>query len=517
MKIGSWNDSDFEIGTFNINDPGFKSFGSGNNHVDGATQSRPIQHDTGCRETGTIEKLLHSYGFIQCCDRKARLFFHASHLNGNMKDLHVGDHVEFEMTFDPDKCEFFANALIKLEVGLLENPAAPGSLEDLHNAVALVRASTDPVTHYQDPTMLGQGHQEPPVCMPFQHDQGQYNPMVHMPYHPSQQANTCTTVNYDDHPVMLQYCVNTGVMTQGMPQPSMTIYQDPTMPGQGHQVPPVCQYNPVVPMPCHPSQQANMFTTVNYHEQYYVNTGEMTQGMPMPQPPMTIYQDPTMLGQGHQVPPVCMPYQYDQQYNPMVPTPYHPSQQANMCMTAPYYVNTEEMIQVMPPSSSGGRPKTCYGCGIVGHVKKNCPTTDGGTVYMGDMPPSMTEEGLRVMVEEFGCIENLILRSYRDGGKWAMVNVRDKEEGQKIIDGLHMSQLKGRELTVKWNEEGMWKCRDPSCRKWNFEEREKCIKCNLKKKVENTKDESKCERSGKVSLPEVFDPELGKHVAVDKV
>ena len=75
---------------------------------------------------------------------------------------------------------------------------------------------------------------------------------------------------------------------------------------------------------------------------------------------------------------------------------------------------------------------------------------------MGDMPPSMTEEGLRVMVEEFGCIENLILRSYRDGGKWAMVNVRDKEEGQKIIDGLHMSQLKGRELTVKWKEEGMW-------------------------------------------------------------
>ena len=98
-----------------------------------------------------------------------------------------------------------------------------------------------------------------------------------------------------------------------------------------------------------------------------------------------------------------------------------------------------------------------------------------------------------------------------------MLNMRDKEEGQKIIDGLHMFQLKGRELTVKWKEEGMWTCRDPSCRKRNFEEREKCIKCTLKKKVENTKDESKCERSGKVSLPEVFDPELGKYVAVDKV
>merc|ERR1719232_2504351 len=85
MKIGTWNEgrdngqnnagnfpavSNFEIGTFNVNDPGSRSFG---NAMNGATQSNngPIQPGMGIRETGIIEKLLHSYGFIQCCDRQA--------------------------------------------------------------------------------------------------------------------------------------------------------------------------------------------------------------------------------------------------------------------------------------------------------------------------------------------------------------------------------------------------------------------------------------------------------------
>merc|ERR550519_1357784 len=112
MKIGTWNDgrennagnsnfpsvSHFEIGTFNINDPGSRSFASGNNfnnHMNG-----PIQPGMGIRETGIIEKLLHSYGFIQCCDRQARLFFHFSQFDGNIEHLKIGDPVEFEMTYD---------------------------------------------------------------------------------------------------------------------------------------------------------------------------------------------------------------------------------------------------------------------------------------------------------------------------------------------------------------------------------------------------------------------------------
>ncbi|XP_034103785.1 cold shock domain-containing protein E1 [Drosophila albomicans] len=52
------------------------------------------------RETGIIEKLLHSYGFIQCCERQARLFFHFSQFTGNIDHLKIGDPVEFEMTYD---------------------------------------------------------------------------------------------------------------------------------------------------------------------------------------------------------------------------------------------------------------------------------------------------------------------------------------------------------------------------------------------------------------------------------
>ncbi|XP_034183994.1 cold shock domain-containing Unr [Osmia lignaria lignaria] len=54
----------------------------------------------GPRETGIIEKLLHSYGFIQCCERQARLFFHFSQFSGNIEHLKIGDPVEFEMTYD---------------------------------------------------------------------------------------------------------------------------------------------------------------------------------------------------------------------------------------------------------------------------------------------------------------------------------------------------------------------------------------------------------------------------------
>ena len=34
----------------------------------------------------------HSYGFIQCCDRQARLFFHFSQFDGNIEHLKIGKH-----------------------------------------------------------------------------------------------------------------------------------------------------------------------------------------------------------------------------------------------------------------------------------------------------------------------------------------------------------------------------------------------------------------------------------------
>ena len=44
-----------------------------------------------------------------------------------------------------------------------------------------------------------------------------------------------------------------------------------------------------------------------------------------------------------------------------------------------------------------------------------------------------------------------------------------------------LSQVKGREITVKWKEEGMWTCPDPACAKSNFDERPECVRCGLLK------------------------------------
>jgi len=58
------------------------------------------QSKNGFRETGFIEKLLRSYGFIQCYERDARLFFHYSEYAGQVDNMKIGDQVEFQMSFD---------------------------------------------------------------------------------------------------------------------------------------------------------------------------------------------------------------------------------------------------------------------------------------------------------------------------------------------------------------------------------------------------------------------------------
>lgn len=73
---------------------------SHNNNFHSNSNGLPADTNQGTRETGIIEKLLHSYGFIQCCERQARLFFHFSQFGGNIEHLKIGDPVEFEMTYD---------------------------------------------------------------------------------------------------------------------------------------------------------------------------------------------------------------------------------------------------------------------------------------------------------------------------------------------------------------------------------------------------------------------------------
>uniref|UniRef100_A0A3B3TRY0 CSD domain-containing protein n=1 Tax=Poecilia latipinna TaxID=48699 RepID=A0A3B3TRY0_9TELE len=59
-----------------------------NGHTAYANGSGP-----GIRETGVVEKLLTSYGFIQCSERQARLFFHCSQYNGNLQELKIGGEI----------------------------------------------------------------------------------------------------------------------------------------------------------------------------------------------------------------------------------------------------------------------------------------------------------------------------------------------------------------------------------------------------------------------------------------
>ena len=92
--------SKFQIGNFGNPENTGSQYGSGGRSIFGQSQSgRPVA-GPGIRETGIIEKLLHSYGFIQCCDRQARLFFHFSQFDGTIEHLKIGDPVEFEMTYD---------------------------------------------------------------------------------------------------------------------------------------------------------------------------------------------------------------------------------------------------------------------------------------------------------------------------------------------------------------------------------------------------------------------------------
>uniref|UniRef100_A0A7N8XXK5 Cold shock domain containing E1 n=1 Tax=Mastacembelus armatus TaxID=205130 RepID=A0A7N8XXK5_9TELE len=87
----------------------------------------------GIRETGVVEKLLTSYGFIQCSERQARLFFHCSQYNGNLQELKIGDDVEFEVSSDRRTGKPIAVKLLKIKPEVLPEERILGQVgPDLH-------------------------------------------------------------------------------------------------------------------------------------------------------------------------------------------------------------------------------------------------------------------------------------------------------------------------------------------------------------------------------------------------
>ncbi|XP_053281540.1 cold shock domain-containing protein E1 isoform X6 [Pleuronectes platessa] len=99
-----------------------------NGHTAYANGSGP-----GIRETGVVEKLLTSYGFIQCSERQDRLFFHCSQYNGNLQDLKIGDDVEFEVSSDRRTGKRIAVKLLKIKPEVLPEERISGQVgPDLH-------------------------------------------------------------------------------------------------------------------------------------------------------------------------------------------------------------------------------------------------------------------------------------------------------------------------------------------------------------------------------------------------
>ncbi|KAI1892661.1 hypothetical protein AGOR_G00135860 [Albula goreensis] len=82
----------------------------------------------GLRETGVVEKLLTSYGFIQCSERQARLFFHCSQYNGNLQELKLGDDVEFEVSSDRRTGKPIAVKLVKIKPEVLPEERISGQV-----------------------------------------------------------------------------------------------------------------------------------------------------------------------------------------------------------------------------------------------------------------------------------------------------------------------------------------------------------------------------------------------------
>ncbi|KAG5838837.1 hypothetical protein ANANG_G00227860 [Anguilla anguilla] len=80
------------------------------------------------RSTGVVEKLLTSYGFIQCSERQARLFFHCSQYNGNLQELKLGDDVEFEVSADRRTGKPIAVKLVKIKSEVLPEERISGQV-----------------------------------------------------------------------------------------------------------------------------------------------------------------------------------------------------------------------------------------------------------------------------------------------------------------------------------------------------------------------------------------------------
>jgi RNA recognition motif-containing protein len=72
-------------------------------------------------------------------------------------------------------------------------------------------------------------------------------------------------------------------------------------------------------------------------------------------------------------------------------------------------------------------------------------------IYVGNLSYEVTEEDLRLALEEFGQVESVTIIKDKYSGQskgFGFVEMASKAEGQSAIDGLNGKELKGRALNV---------------------------------------------------------------------
>lgn len=95
------------------------SFSKSTGEVVTSPPPKPIYANSmgSIRETGIIDKLMPTFGFIICCERNESIFFHFSQYSGNSSDLRAGDEIEFEVGTDSRTNKLIARRLVRLPAG----------------------------------------------------------------------------------------------------------------------------------------------------------------------------------------------------------------------------------------------------------------------------------------------------------------------------------------------------------------------------------------------------------------
>ena len=72
-------------------------------------------------------------------------------------------------------------------------------------------------------------------------------------------------------------------------------------------------------------------------------------------------------------------------------------------------------------------------------------------IYVGNLSYEVTEEDLRLALEQFGQVESVAIIKDKYSGRskgFGFVEMASKDEGQSAIEGLNGKELKGRTLNV---------------------------------------------------------------------